>query len=185
MKHSLNHNKFLSEDERLRLLSILSSDLSPAATLILLSLETGARASELLNISPQDLDASKKRLFIRGLKGSRDRYIPLSPSTFTRLHQIIIANPSTKPFPFTYSYFQKLWYFYRPVKKKLHALRHTFAMELYSRTLDLFLVQKALGHSSISSTMIYLEFASSEKEHLILKGRKGPKASKVCQSLSR
>jgi integrase len=63
-------------------------------------------------------------------------------------------------------------------------------MELYTRTLDIFLVQKALGHSSISSTMIYLEFASSEKEHLILKGRKGlpkfpPRSPKIKAPISR
>ena len=36
-----------------------------------------------------------------------------------------------------------------------HSLRHTFATELYRRTRDLGLVQAALGHASITSTMVY------------------------------
>jgi site-specific recombinase XerC len=36
-----------------------------------------------------------------------------------------------------------------------HSLRHTFATELYRRTRDVALVQAALGHASIASTMVY------------------------------
>jgi site-specific recombinase XerC len=36
-----------------------------------------------------------------------------------------------------------------------HRLRHTFAQELYERTGDPFLVQAAMGHRSIASTLVY------------------------------
>ena len=36
-----------------------------------------------------------------------------------------------------------------------HTLRHTFATDLYSETTNLRLVQKALGHADVSTTMIY------------------------------
>ena len=36
-----------------------------------------------------------------------------------------------------------------------HSLRHAFAIRLYQRTRDLFLVQQALGHASIASTTTY------------------------------
>ena len=36
-----------------------------------------------------------------------------------------------------------------------HSLRHTFALGLYERTGDVLLVQAALGHRAITSTMVY------------------------------
>jgi integrase/recombinase XerC len=36
-----------------------------------------------------------------------------------------------------------------------HTLRHAFASSLYARTGDLLLVQKALRHRNIASTMVY------------------------------
>jgi integrase len=36
-----------------------------------------------------------------------------------------------------------------------HSLRHSFALGLYERTGDILLVQAALGHRAISSTLVY------------------------------
>ena len=36
-----------------------------------------------------------------------------------------------------------------------HSLRHRFAIRLYQRTGDIYLVQQALGHRSIASTTVY------------------------------
>lgn len=36
-----------------------------------------------------------------------------------------------------------------------HCLRHTFAMRLYARTKDVFLVQRLLGHRDLKSTQVY------------------------------
>jgi integrase len=39
--------------------------------------------------------------------------------------------------------------------RSAHALRHTYAMRIYGETGDLQLTQQALGHASITSTVIY------------------------------
>lgn len=45
-----------------------------------------------------------------------------------------------------------------------HTLRHTFATQLYRKTGNICMVQKALGHSDLSATMIYRCFVDEELE---------------------
>ena len=45
-----------------------------------------------------------------------------------------------------------------------HTLRHTFATDLYGETTNLRLVQAALGHSDISTTMLYTHLVDGELE---------------------
>ena len=41
--------------------------------------------------------------------------------------------------------------------KSVHALRHSYAVELYSKEKDLRVVQKQLRHVSIQSTLVYAD----------------------------
>ena len=45
-----------------------------------------------------------------------------------------------------------------------HTLRHTFATRLYRETGNIRMVQKALGHSDLSTTMIYTHVVDEEME---------------------
>jgi len=46
-----------------------------------------------------------------------------------------------------------------------HTLRHTFATDLYKKTKDIRLVQKAMGHSNIETTMIYTHVVDEDLEN--------------------
>jgi site-specific recombinase XerD len=166
-RYSLSQSKFLAPDERLSLISLITREKgSRNALLIEVALRSGARASELLNIRHGDLNVHGRSVLIRGLKGSYDRDMPLPDELFDRLLAYSIANPHANGLIFDISYprLRQIWLEYRPAAKTFHCLRHSFAMELFERTRDLRLVQMALGHASITNTMIYASYHYSASE---------------------
>lgn len=137
-------------------------------TLLWLAIHTGARATEVLNVTAEDLDPHEMTVLIKGIKGSDDRDIPLPKWLFLRVKAL--APVSGRVFPITYIRFHQIWQLYRPCKKKLHSLRHTFAINLYRKTKDVRLIQLTLGHRNLDNTMIYADyqFKTSELRRAIL-----------------
>jgi integrase/recombinase XerC len=166
-RYSLNKNKYLlpPEVERLRRLIDDYAGSDPRNCLLIgLALRTGGRATEILNLQKSDLNPYDQSVFIRGIKGSNDREIPLHSQFFQILSRYSSQVSGTKIFPISYERLYQIWEFYRPVPKKFHSLRHTFAIELYQKTKDLRLVQVALGHRNISNTMVYADYVYSQQE---------------------
>lgn len=166
-RYSLNKNKYLLAPEAERLRKILSDyqDQDPRnCFLIGLGLRTGGRAQELLNLQKVDLNSYDESVLIRGIKGSSDREIPLHSDFYQKLHRWAEAQPGSRIFDISYPRLYQIWEFYRPIPKKFHSLRHTFAIELYQKTRDLRLVQVALGHRNIANTMIYADYVYSQQE---------------------
>lgn len=167
MNYQLTHEKYLTDEEQTSLRARLKTLTTRDETYLLVLLETGARLSEALNIVPRDLIASRSSVFIRGIKGSKDREIAISKDLYARLESLSTAGP---PFTFTDATADRLWRRIRPVEKKLHSLRHTFAVNLYRKTKNLKLVSYALGHKNIQNTMIYTELNLSDDLRAALVG---------------
>jgi integrase len=166
-RYQLNKNKYLLAPEVDRLKKILTDfqDQDPRNCLMIwVALRTGARAQEVLNIQKSDLNPYDETIYIRGLKNSNDREIPIHSDLFKRLMIYSESQPGSRLFPITYIRLSQIWSLYRPIPKKFHALRHTFAIELYQKTKDLRLVQVALGHRNITNTMIYADYVYSQQE---------------------
>ena len=62
--------------------------------------------------------------------------------------------------------FVKRYSFKKGIKKDVHphTLRHSFATDLFRKTGNIRLVQKALGHASIATTMIYTHIVDEQLE---------------------
>jgi integrase/recombinase XerC len=167
VRYALNKNKYLLDPEFERLEYILNSfqHKDPRnCTLLWTCLHTGARAQEVLNLRVEDLNTYDETVFIRALKGGSDRELPVPSWLFRRLIQEIPNAREHRVFPITYNRLRQIWEMYRPVHKKLHSLRHTFAIRLYKKTKDLRLVQVALGHRNITNTMVYADYVYSQQE---------------------
>ncbi len=169
MSEALTKDKFLSpkEYDQLQATLLRFQEKNPRdVAMIFISMHTGARPSEVLGIMKKDLDFENKKVFVKGLKGSRSREIPLPPGVFSQLAAIArdTSNPNDKIFPVCLRTFQHIWHQYRPVEKGLRSLRHTFALRLYEKTRDIRLVQLALGHKFLNTTQIYTEYVYSNEE---------------------
>lgn len=166
-RYSLNKNKYLLPEElqnfEKNLIKNLDKD-TRNCLLFLVALKTGARAQEVLNLKKESLNSYDESVLIIGLKGSNDREIPLPPLLFKKLLSYSKNVDGELLFPISYNRFRQIWDLYRPVAKKLHSLRHTFAIQIYKKTHDIRLVQMALGHRNVMNTMVYADYVYSQNE---------------------
>ncbi len=166
-RYALNKNKYLLPPEFERLERLLNDYLDKDTRnclILLLALKTGGRAQEILNLTKADLNSYDQSVFIRGLKGSNDREIPLHPALYQKVQRYADSITDQHLFPIGYHRLHQIWELYRPIPKKFHSLRHTFAIQLYQKTKDLRLVQVALGHRNIANTMVYADYVYSQQE---------------------
>lgn len=172
---------YLSSDEVHRLRSAAAAEPRVFAIVALL-LETGIRAGELIRLAVDDvnLETSERYLVVRGInsKTKRDRVIYLSGetsrvlSTYTRgrLYSstpILFLNRFGEPF--NINALEKLLkrYFVKAgfPNLRVHDLRHTFAVHFLKQRKPLNVLQKTLGHQSVSTTSIYAQVNNEELKH--------------------
>jgi integrase/recombinase XerD len=144
--------------------------------MIKLMLNTGLRSSEVLGLTWHDVDLHTGRLTVRRGKGDKDRQVWVSEPTLELMRAWRARAPqSVYCFPTLHGtriHGQALREMLSRRGRKAgiekgvhpHMLRHTYATELYRETKDIRLVQKALGHASLSTTMIYTHIVDDDME---------------------
>lgn len=147
---------YLTRDDISLLLDACRKSAIPDLVLIVeLCLSTGARWSEIQNLTRAQV--SKYRLTFVRTKSSKNRTIPISPELWAR-----IPDKEGPLFAPCYPAFQgalnrsgiKL-----PSGQCSHVLRHTFASWFMMNGGNILVLQRILGHSSITMTMRYSHFA--------------------------
>lgn len=124
---------------------------------IMASFEGGLRISEVINLKQEHIDMERKRITVLGGKGNKDRvtilprhwheddmkYVPLACSK--RALQTAFMSACER------SGLYKI----KP-DVHFHSLRHGFATHLHEQGVPLEDIQMLLGHSDISTTMVYV-----------------------------
>lgn len=171
----VNRNKFLSDDDLSSLRAYFSTNTGRDGIMIELLMYTGARTSELLSLRVCDINLGEGLVLVRGLKGSMDREIPIPHHLGKKLKAFLESkklNSQDLIFPISARRFRQIWNKLMPhlkglndkQGKGLHAIRHTFAIELFKKHRDIRLVQFALGHRSINNTLVYSEYVYKSEE---------------------
>jgi site-specific recombinase XerD len=155
----------LADEERSRLSAVLYNAPLRDRVLFELMLTAGLRVGSAVGLDVEDLDLARGIVHLRNPKGGHDEIAHLPRHTADLLATFAtgrITGPlfaSTRGRRLTTRHVQRLFTRYATDAglsvSSTHALRHTFAMDLYERTGDVLLVQKALRHRSLESTMVY------------------------------
>lgn len=169
----------LTEDEIDILLDIEVKDFYTARNKAILELmySSGLRVSEVINLVPNDIDLLDNTVRTIG-KGNKERIIPIGDYATNALrvyiNEYLPVKRETKQL-FVNNHYKKMTRqgIFKMLKKLAkekgikkdfspHTLRHSFASHLLSHGADLRSIQEMLGHSSISTTEIYLYVDTQE-----------------------
>ena len=184
MSRSRRLPKILTSDEQVAFLSQFNTRYaSPFRNLITcrLMLEGGLRVGEVVSLKRDHIDMVTCKVQVREGKGAKDRVLWIRDDLRDLIGEWLGRRA------------ESLWLFptreggqvatrqLREVVKRMarrarvqewervspHSLRHTFATDLLATTKNIRLVQKALGHADVSTTMIYTHVHDGELEEAL------------------
>lgn len=144
---------------------------------------TGIRVSELCNLQKSDVDISAKYITING-KNNKQRLIYLSNDSMITIllkylqlfeeksleHNNFFVNRNYDPLS-EQSVRNIVKNHATRINKKVtpHVFRHTFATLLLEEGVDIFYIQKLLGHHSIVVTQIYTHASKAKQKEVLVK----------------
>lgn len=140
----------------------------------------GLRIGEGCHLQVGDIDAKRMLIHVRQAKGGRERYSLLSPRLLTELRDYWrLERPAVWLFPgdspaqpvstdFAREAFDRACRATRLTKHCTpHTLRHCFATHLLDAGVDLVVLQKLLGHRSISTTSLYTQVSTERLQGVV------------------
>ena len=150
-------------------------------TLLMLIYSAGLRVSEAVKLRLSDIDSQRMTLHIRNAKGGKDRYVLLSPKMYQALRHYwkqckfsdyLFTGQKEPNQPLSVERASQI---FKSAKARagitksggIHSFRHAFATHLLESGADLFAIKALLGHSSIQSTVRYLDFVPNRHQNLV------------------
>jgi len=133
---------------------------------------SGLRVSELVNLTPKDLDFAQNIGWVRKGKGSKDRLFKIAESISKQLQKYLSKNPNNK-FVFSENEpmsVRNVQFIVTSAAKRAginkkvspHTLRHSFATALLDAGENLLIIQQLLGHENLETTRIYTHVSQDQ-----------------------
>jgi integrase/recombinase XerD len=162
--------KYLNAPEFGRFLAAASSHGLQRRALCYVLAHTGCRLSEALALTPHQFDAEHSTLTFRTLKRRRVCYrtVPIPDVVRDMLCQIPVAGDER----FWPVHRATAWRWLKPAMRQAgitgsmaspKGLRHGFGMRAAGQNVPLPLIQKWMGHASLTTTAIYLDAVGIEE----------------------
>lgn len=129
---------------------------------------TGIRVSEVINLKIENVDSKRMIINILNSKGRKERTVPLSKNILDLLRNYYkVHQPKEylfngqKSLQYSDASCNKIIKKYIGKQYHFHLLRHSCATTLLEAGVDLRIIQKLLGHSSIKTTEIYTHVSTN------------------------
>jgi len=148
-------------------------------TILMVTYSGGLRIGEVVNLTPEDIDSDRMCIRVRG-KGDRERDTLLAQSALDILRRYYSEyRPRTWLFegqdrnrPLNARSLQKVFAQARENAEitkpaTAHTLRHSFATHLLEAGVDLFHIQRLLGHKSPQTTTVYLHVSNRDRARIV------------------
>jgi integrase/recombinase XerD len=137
---------------------------------------SGLRVSELVNLTPKDLDFAQNIGWVRHGKGSKDRLFKIAESLSKQLQKYLAKNPNNR---FVFSENEpmsprNIQLIIKSAAKNAgiakrvtpHTLRHSFATALLDAGENLLIIQQLLGHENLETTKIYTHISQDQLKNV-------------------
>jgi integrase len=159
--------RYLLKQEEERLLPQLTGDREHLRDMVILTINTGIRVGEMLNLKVEDVDLVEGKLILRETKNGESREVPLNRTARTLVENLVrkarernriylFTNPDTgKKFTSIHKGWKKSCSLAKISDLRFHDLRHTFATRAVKNGAMLAEVKEVLGHKSIQMTERY------------------------------
>jgi len=159
-------------DEALKLLSVCDTNTFLGlrdCAIILTLMDTGVRASELVSMTRKDLDLKKGKIIIRKGKGNKFRIVFISEKTQKVIRTYLEDRNDFNNFLWVTDEGMQLKYsgLRQIIRRRskdanidtpsLHSFRRYFALQILRNGVDIFSLQKLMGHSDIQVLRRYLQ----------------------------
>jgi integrase/recombinase XerD len=149
-----------------------STNFAKSKIILKMLYSSGLRISELVNLTPKDLDFQQNLGWVRKGKGSKDRMFKIAESIKKPLQKYLSENPKNKYLfsedspmsPRNVQIMIKKSAKKANINKKVtpHTLRHSFATHLLERGENLLVIQQLLGHENLETTRIYTHISQEQ-----------------------
>ena len=140
-------------------------------TILTLLYDTAARASEIINIKIEDIHLEEKYIILTG-KGNKQRVVPIMEQTkkllinyvkeYKIINSYLFQNNQKK---MNARFIRDKIKSYNVVNKQIspYTFRHTRAVHLLDKGVNIIYIQELLGHTSINTTMEYTKVIEKSK----------------------
>ena len=171
---------YLTEDELKRILDSIDTSTKKGRrnlTLITLLYDTAARASEIINLKVEDIHLEEKYIILTG-KGNKQRVVSMMEQTKKLLVDYFKENNTQSGYLININGKKMNERFLRdiikninPLNRKIspHVFRHTRAVHLLDKGVNIIYIQELLGHTSVNTTMEYAKVIEKSKFEAIEK----------------
>ncbi len=171
--------KYLKEREVRKLLNAPKRDNYRDRLILRLLYRCGLRVSELTHLRIEDIMFADNHIIVRLGKGGKDRIVPVDHSTLDMIEDFLRSDETGEIAESGYLIYSKKEEIMstRQVERLVaeygkksgieqhihpHMLRHSFAVHCLKSGMNLRTVQKMLGHSSLTTTQIYLDITGDD-----------------------